>query len=48
MHMRRTQTSRLVFRVLEFCAAFVFFLAVAHHVVTFDFKPLVAFCFPCS
>ena len=46
MHTHRTQTSRLAFPVLELCASFVFFWAVAHHIVNFDFKPLAAFCVP--
>lgn len=42
----RARTSRVAFAVLELCASFVFFWAVAHHVATFDFKPLAAFCVP--
>ena len=42
----RRRTSRLVFRVIELCAAFVFFWAVLYHVYTFDFRPLAAFCVP--
>ena len=38
--------ARLAFPITELCASFVFFWAVAHHVVTFDFKPLAAFCVP--
>lgn len=44
MHTRRTRL--VAFRVLEVCAAFVFFWAVLHHVYTFNFKPLAAFCVP--
>lgn len=47
MHTRRIRTSRVAaFRALELCAAFVFFWAVLHHVYTFSFKPLAAFCVP--
>ena len=43
---RRWRHSRVVFVIGEICAAFVFFWAVAHHVYTFDFKPLAALCLP--
>jgi hypothetical protein len=43
---RRSRVSRVAFPVIELCASFVFFWAVAFHVVTFDFKPLAAFCVP--
>jgi len=47
MHARRTRVFRLIlFRVLEICAAFVFFWAVLHHIYTFNFRPLAAFCVP--
>jgi hypothetical protein len=46
MRALRTRAPGLAFAVLEVCAAFVFFWAVASHVVTFDFKPLAAFCVP--
>lgn len=46
MRKRRRRTSRVVFVVVEVCAAFVFFWAVLHHVYTFDFKPLAALCVP--
>jgi hypothetical protein len=38
--------SRLAFRILEVGLALVFLGAVVHHVYTFDFKPLAAFCIP--
>jgi hypothetical protein len=46
MRMHGTRASRLMYAVLEVCAAFVFFWVVAHHVASFDFKPLAAFCVP--
>jgi hypothetical protein len=46
MRKRRTRISRLAFRSLEVALALVFLAAVAHHVYTFDFKPLAAFCIP--
>ena len=46
MHARRRRTSRLVFAVVELCAAFVYFRAMLHHVYTFGFKPLAALCIP--
>lgn len=46
MGIHRRRTSRALFAVVEVCAAFVFFWAVAHHVYTFDFKPLAALCLP--
>ena len=47
MQTRRIRTSRVVaFRALEICAVFVFFWAVLHHVYTFSFKQLAAFCVP--
>lgn len=42
----RKRFARLSFRFAELALAFVFFGAVAHHVFTFDFKPLAAFCIP--
>jgi hypothetical protein len=42
----RARLTRLAYPLLELCAAFVFFWAVAHHVATFDLKPLAAFCVP--
>lgn len=42
----RARLMRLVYPVFELCASFVFFWAVAHHVATFDLKPLAAFCVP--
>lgn len=45
MHARRRQ-ARIVFVVVELCMAFVFFWAVLHHVYTFNFRPLAAFCVP--
>jgi len=44
MNTRRTRL--VVFRVLEVCAAFVFFWAVLHHIYTFNFRPLAAFTIP--
>jgi hypothetical protein len=46
MRRYRTRVSRLAFRFAELALAFVFFGAVAHHVFTFDFKPLAALCIP--
>jgi hypothetical protein len=46
MHTHRKRASRVVFAVVELCAAFVFFWVVLHHVYTFDFKPLAALCVP--
>ena len=46
MRKYRTRVSRLSFRFAELALAFVFFGAVAHHVSTFDFKPLAALCIP--
>jgi hypothetical protein len=46
MQKYRRLLSRLAFRMLEVGLALVFFGAVAHHVYTFDFKPLAAFCIP--
>jgi hypothetical protein len=47
MQTRRLRVSRLLaFRVIEVCAAFVFFWAVLYHVYTFTFRPLAAFCIP--
>ena len=42
----RARLKRLAYPVFELCASFVFFWAVAHHVATFDLKPLAAFCVP--
>jgi hypothetical protein len=42
----RARLTRLAYPVFELCASFVFFWAVAHHVATFDLKPLAAFCVP--
>lgn len=42
----RARIMRLAYPVFELCASFVFFWAVAHHVATFDLKPLAAFCVP--
>ena len=42
----RARLARLAYPIFEFCAAFVFFWAVAHHVATLDLKPLAAFCVP--
>lgn len=42
----RTRAPRLAFRLLEIALAIVFLGVVAHHVYTFDFKPLAAFCVP--
>lgn len=42
----RRGVSRLAFRILEVGLALVFLAAVVHHVYTFDFKPLAAFCIP--
>jgi hypothetical protein len=42
----RARASRLAFRLVEIASAIVFLGAVAHHVYTFDFKPLAAFCVP--
>jgi len=42
----RARLMRLAYPVFELCAAFVFFWTVAHHVATFDLKPLAAFCAP--
>lgn len=41
-----TRLTRLAYPIFELCASFVFFWAVAHHVATFDLKPLAAFCVP--
>ena len=46
MGVRQRRGARVLFVVVEICAAFVFFWAVAHHVYNFDFKPLVALCIP--
>lgn len=46
MRKYRRRFARLSFRFAELALAFVFFGAVAHHVFTFDFKPLAAFCIP--
>ena len=46
MQKRRRRLSRLGFRILEAGLALVFLGAVMHHVYTFDFKPLAAFCIP--
>jgi hypothetical protein len=43
---RPARPSRLALRVVEAGFAFVFLVAVAHHVLTQDFKPLAAFCVP--
>lgn len=40
------RVARLAYPVFELCASFVFFWAVAHHVATFNLKPLAAFCVP--
>lgn len=42
----RARLARLAYPIFELCASFVFFWAVAHHVATFDLKPLAAFCVP--
>jgi hypothetical protein len=46
MQARRKLTLRLAAAIVETGASFVFFWAVAYHVVNFDFKPLAAFCVP--
>ena len=46
MRKHRKRVLRLAFRSVEAALAFVFFVAVAHHVSTFDFKPLAALCLP--
>jgi hypothetical protein len=46
MRPRRVRISRFAFRLLEVGLAIVFLGAVAHHVFTFDFKPLAALCIP--
>ena len=43
---KRSPLARVAFAVIEVCASFVFFWAIAYHVVNFDFKPLVALCVP--
>ena len=40
------RVARFAYPIFELCASFVFFWAVAHHVATFDLKPLAAFCVP--
>lgn len=42
----RARFARLAYPLFELCASFVFFWTVAHHVVTFDLKPLAAICVP--
>jgi hypothetical protein len=42
----RARLLRLAYPIFELCASFVFFWAVAHHVATFDLKPLAAFSAP--
>lgn len=46
MSLSRRRGRRVLLAVIELSAAFVFFWAVAHHVYTFDFRPLAALCLP--
>jgi hypothetical protein len=46
MRTHRARAARVALAIVELCASFVFFWAVAHHVASFDFKPLAAFCVP--
>lgn len=46
MQKYRRRISRLAFRILQAGLVLVFLGAVVHHVYSFDFKPLAAFCIP--
>jgi hypothetical protein len=46
MRTHRARAARVALAIVELCASFVYFWVVAHHVASFDFKPLAAFCVP--
>lgn len=46
MKLRRAYWPSLAFRLLELAFALVFLTMVVHHVIAYDFRPLLAFCAP--